>query len=108
MAFIFVIVFLVVFVILNLLIPQPEIVCRDGWESSSIGIQGACSHHGGVNSAPSDLVFFIKGLVSYFITVYLSELIRDYQERKEDAKREAALKKHLNLIQAHSALNVTV
>jgi hypothetical protein len=26
----------------------PEAHCRDGWESSSIGIQGACSHHGGV------------------------------------------------------------
>ena len=24
--------------------------CSDGWQSSSIGIQGACSHHGGVGS----------------------------------------------------------
>ena len=24
--------------------------CRDGWESPSIGRQGACSHHGGVTS----------------------------------------------------------
>lgn len=26
----------------------PDSVCRDGWQSPSIGRQGACSHHGGV------------------------------------------------------------
>ncbi len=37
-----------IFVIGLFLIPKP--VCRDGWASSSIGISGACSHHGGVDN----------------------------------------------------------
>lgn len=28
-------------------------VCVDGWGSPSIGIQGACSHHGGVQGQPA-------------------------------------------------------
>jgi len=28
---------------------KPEATCRDGWKSPSIGRQGACSHHGGVD-----------------------------------------------------------
>jgi hypothetical protein len=34
------------FVVLDRLIPLS--VCRDGWPSQSIGLRGACSHHGGV------------------------------------------------------------
>jgi WYL domain-containing protein len=30
---------------------SPILVCKDGWPSPSIGIQGACSHHGGVDRA---------------------------------------------------------
>lgn len=29
--------------------------CNSGWKSSSIGRQGACSHHGGVNRTPGTL-----------------------------------------------------
>lgn len=29
--------------------------CNSGWKSSSIGRQGACSHHGGVNRTPETL-----------------------------------------------------
>ena len=32
--------------------PIPDRTCRDGWESPSIGIIGACSHHGGVRPRP--------------------------------------------------------
>lgn len=32
-------------------------VCSSGWASSSIGRQGACSHHGGVNRLPAMLRF---------------------------------------------------
>ena len=28
---------------------KPEATCHDGWKSPSIGKQGACSHHGGVD-----------------------------------------------------------
>lgn len=34
--------------------------CRDGWYSQSIGRQGACSWHGGVNSTPQEIVFFVS------------------------------------------------
>ncbi|MGH8398718.1 MAG: hypothetical protein ACRETA_10810 [Gammaproteobacteria bacterium] len=41
------------------------LVCQDGWPSGSIGRQGACSHHGGVDRSPIEereggtvLVFF--------------------------------------------------
>ena len=30
--------------------------CRDGWQSSSIGTRGACSHHGGVYRNPLPLL----------------------------------------------------
>jgi hypothetical protein len=34
---------------LNLPVPdQTSVVCKDGWDSPSVGHQGACSHHGGV------------------------------------------------------------
>jgi hypothetical protein len=35
-------------VLLHPLVPATR--CRDGWESHSIGIRGACSHHGGVGT----------------------------------------------------------
>jgi hypothetical protein len=28
--------------------PEPQRTCADGWHSPSIGLRGACSHHGGV------------------------------------------------------------
>lgn len=40
-------------------IPPPE--CSDGWQSPSIGRQGACSHHGGVNYH-DDLYFRAVGI----------------------------------------------
>ena len=45
-------------------------VCNDGWHSPSIGTQGACSHHGGVNRTPGTLLFFTSlalSLVSGFV-----------------------------------------
>jgi hypothetical protein len=48
-------------------------MCADGWRSSSIGRQGACSHHGGVvykNGLlwiPFSVVYFwfVKGFLSH-------------------------------------------
>lgn len=37
--------------------------CRDGWRSSSIGRQGACSHHGGVDRSKGSIAFFIAVVV---------------------------------------------
>lgn len=34
--------------------------CNSGWQSGSIGRQGACSHHGGVNRTPGTLRFMVS------------------------------------------------
>lgn len=47
----------------------PATKCRDGWLSPSIGIQGACSQHGGVER--HELLIFLTwmaiGTGSYFL-----------------------------------------
>jgi len=45
--------------------------CSDGWHSPSIGKQGACSWHGGVNNTPQFLSFLASvfvGLVVYALS----------------------------------------
>ena len=49
--------------------------CADGWLSSSIGRQGACSHHGGVKTflniyGSTSLVISIATIVISFILIY--------------------------------------
>ncbi len=41
--------------------------CNDGWPSPSIGLQGACSHHGGVEDGISITSIFISLAVIFFI-----------------------------------------
>jgi hypothetical protein len=60
--------FLVSLVVVNILL-GPE-TCSDGWQSPSIGSQGACSWHGGVDQIRSPLVF----LVSVFVGVIASKV----------------------------------
>ena len=45
------------------------IECVDGWQSQSIGSQGACSHHGGVAGRPFAL--FVASLVAALCAVGL-------------------------------------
>ncbi len=44
--------------------------CSDGWGSSSIGLRGACSYHGGVSKIPIIIIFFgfIASLFVFFIS----------------------------------------
>lgn len=44
----------------------PAAICMDGWESSSIGTQGACSHHGGVNTIPETLAMLASLTAGFF------------------------------------------
>lgn len=46
---------------------MPALVCMDGWQSESIGRQGACSHHGGVNYIPVLLGVIISYAISFFV-----------------------------------------
>jgi hypothetical protein len=37
--------------------------CHDGWDSPSIGIRGACSHHGGVDRSAAEGAFLFSLLI---------------------------------------------
>ncbi|HDO6857774.1 hypothetical protein [Klebsiella pneumoniae] len=43
--------------------------CSDGWGSSSIGLRGACSYHGGVSKLPIIIIFL--GLIASFFVFFL-------------------------------------
>ncbi|WP_152565436.1 hypothetical protein [Aeromonas media] len=44
-------------------------VCFDGWNSSSIGKQGACSHHGGVTSELTEFGYLVLVVCGLFLLV---------------------------------------
>jgi hypothetical protein len=44
--------------------------CRDGWHSLSIGIRGACSHHGGVDPGLGSLVFFSSVVAGFGVSLW--------------------------------------
>ncbi|MCB9990432.1 MAG: hypothetical protein H6867_03500 [Rhodospirillales bacterium] len=45
----------------------PSATCMDGWVSTSIGSQGACSHHGGVNTMPNITAMAISSVAGFFV-----------------------------------------
>jgi hypothetical protein len=53
--------FFVCLVVLSFLVPT---VCNDGWASPSIGRQGACSWHGGVNNFPGYVLLVVSFLIA--------------------------------------------
>jgi predicted RNA-binding Zn-ribbon protein involved in translation (DUF1610 family) len=53
--------------------------CNDGWQSSSIGQQGACSHHGGVNRG---------GIKVPLISFILACIAGWYLNKKENPKAQ--------------------
>src|ERR671919_300543 len=55
----------------------PESTCRDGWESPSIGRQGACSYHGGVVN-PLEVIFnyILIGCLTTFILFIILKIVR--------------------------------
>jgi hypothetical protein len=50
-----------------------DLQCGDGWASSSIGRQGACSSHGGVVSVSAIPVFPAAIVISLMVFVLLSK-----------------------------------
>ena len=58
-----VIVFILAWIVISLL--AGPLVCGDGWASGSIGRQGACSGHGGVNKLPQTLAFFASAALAF-------------------------------------------
>lgn len=58
-----VIVFILAWIVASLL--AGSLVCGDGWASGSIGRQGACSSHGGVNKLPQTLAFLVSAALAF-------------------------------------------
>jgi ssDNA-binding Zn-finger/Zn-ribbon topoisomerase 1 len=82
------VVFVVSAVLLHFLIGPPT-TCNDGWHSPSIGRQGACSWHGGVNNTPQFLGFVasvLLGLIAFAISSWLEQ--RSVAEEQETVKNE--------------------
>ena len=57
--------FVISSVIIGVLLP--ELACMDGWNSSSVGKSGACSHHGGVNRIPVTIGLIISFVFSFWV-----------------------------------------
>jgi len=60
-----VMVFVISLLVIGIL--MPALSCMDGWQSGSIGKQGACSHHGSVNYIPVVLGVIISYAISFFV-----------------------------------------
>lgn len=63
--------FLAIWILLSFLSPGSS--CSDGWHSSSIGMQGACSHHGGVSNA-GFAVFLISVFAGCIVSFIMYQL----------------------------------
>lgn len=50
---------------------KPTASCRDGWRSSSIGKQGACSHHGGVKRSGGVISLLGSIVITFFLWTFL-------------------------------------
>lgn len=48
--------------------------CEDGWRSGSIGTQGACSHHGGIDGTASGFAFFGSALFGLLIVILIKKI----------------------------------
>jgi hypothetical protein len=62
----------------------PEIICKDGWRSSSIGRQGACSHHGGVKS--NGIYVFLILVFSALLGFCTTEKLKHLFTKKKDVE----------------------
>lgn len=77
---------------------EGPVTCRDGWQSPSIGIRGACSWHGGVDHTGA-LMALLGGLIGGII-------FGNYRARRleaADAKRWLAFQKTQGDIKARAA-----
>jgi hypothetical protein len=64
--------------------PVPDVVCADGWHSSSIGIQGACSHHGGVNRVPANFAMLRNTLA---VLVSIGLVVAAFRSHRTSGRR---------------------
>ncbi|MBN9454264.1 MAG: hypothetical protein J0I42_20195 [Bosea sp.] len=63
--------FVATFIFLNLI--SGPLTCNSGWASPSIGSQGACSHHGGVDRLPGFLRFLASAAAGITVGNWVSK-----------------------------------
>jgi hypothetical protein len=74
-------------VLLNLAGP---LTCSDGWHSPSIGRQGSCSWHGGVDYTPRIFAFFVSmfvGILALVASRFVGEFIHKLASKKSQWRR---------------------
>jgi len=59
--------------------------CEDGWHSSNIGTQGACSHHGGVVSKLNDfgILFIFVSIITAIIFLLIYTIVEHIKNKKD-------------------------
>ncbi len=62
--------------------------CNDGWHSPSIGRQGACSHHGGVESSLLPFELILSALLGWAAATLRSRPIERRRLAEQQAERE--------------------
>lgn len=72
--------------------------CEDGWHSPSIGRQGACSHHGGVDTTPRDTIFFLSFVFSIGSGIYTSSLFEKMEKNSISEKEILKVKENIGNI----------
>jgi hypothetical protein len=68
-------------------------LCDSGWRSPSIGAQGACSHHGGIDSSAASAANLFSFLVSVFAyhIHYLAEYFKAHVKSLFEVRKEAVI-----------------
>lgn len=66
------------------LIVVGPVTCSDGWHSPSIGKQGACSWHGGVDGMPQRFAVGISVAVGFAVEELASTIV--YRRRRKMRK----------------------
>ena len=59
--------------------------CEDGWRSASIGKQGACSYHGGVNDTPRTIVGVFSAVSGLLGGLFIYSLLERKQHKEEES-----------------------
>jgi hypothetical protein len=65
--------------------------CRDGWNSHSIGIRGACSHHGGVAPGLGSIIIFFSAAGGFGVGLW-RHFVDDANAQAKRQRAELALK----------------
>ncbi|MCX6763831.1 MAG: hypothetical protein NTZ97_03830 [Candidatus Moranbacteria bacterium] len=68
--------------------------CKDGWHSLSIGRQGACSHHGGVDTGPRDFVLFLSFVFSIGSDIYIYSFLQEKNNKKNLTNKQVTKKEN--------------